>query len=330
MVLRATVDGGPDTVVVKVFAGGGEGWLREAAALSLLNGRGAAVPALLAAVDRPPLVVTADLGSGLNLADALLGADPSAAAGALEAWADALASVHAATAGDGAGYAAALAVHAGDFPADLDTTEDMLGTAAATLERQLPALGVTPTPAALTELRTAADVMGTDALALSPTDTCPDNNVTTPAGLVLLDFEGAVVRHVAWDAAYLQVPWPSCWCAWRLPAEVSAAALARWRTAVAPSLPAGFDEALCVATVAWAFVSTSWFLDRALADDPPPEDPRLHGLAPTRRAMIAHRLDGVLSCDPVLPALGELASELLGVTRARWGDVQLALAPAFL
>lgn len=298
VVLRALLDAGPDTVVVKAFRGGGEGWLREAAALTLLNGRGAAAAAI-----------------------------------ALNAWADALASVHVATAGDEAGYAAALAVHAGDFPADLDTTEDKLATAAATLERQLPALGITPSPAALAELRTAAAGMGTDGPALSPSDTCPDNNVTTPGGLVLLDFEGAVLRNVAWDAAYLQVPWPSCWCAWRLPAEMSTTALARWQAAVIPALPAvassAFTESLAVATTAWAFVSTSWFLDRALADDPPPEDPRLHGLVPSRRAMITHRLDGVLSCDPALPALTALAGDLLAATRARWGDVQLALAPAF-
>ena len=24
-------------------------------------------------------------------------------------------------------------------------------------------------------------------------------------------------RHVAWDLAYLRVPWPTCWCSWRLP-----------------------------------------------------------------------------------------------------------------
>ncbi|CAN5149137.1 hypothetical protein BH20ACT5_BH20ACT5_25030 [soil metagenome] len=44
MVLRALVDSGPETVVVKCYyaATAGEGWVREVAALSLLRGRGAA------------------------------------------------------------------------------------------------------------------------------------------------------------------------------------------------------------------------------------------------------------------------------------------------
>lgn len=197
---------------------------------------------MLAVTAEPPVVVLADLGSGPSLADALLGADPQAAVDALGGWADALASVHTATAGDRAGFAAALAVHAGDLPADGDTTEDMLAGEAAALARQLPALGVRPSAAALAELRGAAGIIGSDTMALSPADTCPDNNVTAPTGPVLLDFEAAVVRSVAWDAAYLLVPWPSCWCSWRLPADVATAALARWRAAVAPVLPAVWDR----------------------------------------------------------------------------------------
>jgi hypothetical protein len=52
--------------------------------------------------------------------------------------------------------------------------------------------------------------------ALWPCDACPDNNVRNDSGeLSLVDFEGAAFRHVAWDVAYLTVPWPSCWCCWR-------------------------------------------------------------------------------------------------------------------
>src|SRR5439155_252120 len=48
-------------------------------------------------------------------------------------------------------------------------------------------------------------------------------------GLVPIDFEGAEWRHVAWDVAYLTVPWPSCWCSWRIPRSVAEQATHAYR-----------------------------------------------------------------------------------------------------
>lgn len=331
VVIRALVDGGPASVVVKAFdpARAGDGFVREAAALRVAGERDGPIPRLLAVAAEPPLVVTADLGHGANVADALVGTDPEAAVAALVGWADTLAHLHRATAGAAADFADALAAFAGDLRVDADTTPGMLADAAGRLERTLPQLGVTPTTEALEALR---HVPVGETLALSPGDTCPDNNVTTATGLVLVDFEAATVRAVTWDVAYLEVPWPSCWCAWRLPPDVAHAIVARWRAAVLPALPsaahAGFEANLAAATVAWAFVSASWFLDRALADDPPPTDPRLSGLVPSRRAMIQHRLTAAAESE-ALPPLGALAAEVLAATRRRWGVVALDLAPAF-
>jgi hypothetical protein len=44
--------------------------------------------------------------------------------------------------------------------------------------------------------------------------------------------------------------------------------------------------------------------------------------------MILHRLDRAATSGEV-PALGELADRLAAELRSRWGDVPLALAPAF-
>src|SRR5688500_2933450 len=88
---------------------------------------------------------------------------------------------------------------------------DLLADAADRLEESLPAHGLTPAARALADLRAAAGRFTTRADALTPADACPDNNVPTPDGLVLLDFEQACVRHVAWDAAYLVALWPSRW-----------------------------------------------------------------------------------------------------------------------
>lgn len=317
-VVRATVGGGPRTVIVKAHDPAyADHWRRESAALAALRGSGLPVPDLLAAVEDPPLVVLTDEGDGPNLADALLGGSAATATDALLSWADALAELH-----------------AFPVPSTMSTADpmpDLLADAGELLEEQLPALGVTADPRALADLRAAAGWFGTRADAVTPADTCPDNNVLTPDGLVLLDFEQACVRHVAWDAAYLLVPWPSCWCSWALPSEVARQALARWRARVARAVPAvggaDFDRDVDVAVVGWAVVSSAWFLAGALTEEHGPPGGGQGG--PTRRAVIRHRMRLVSARRAISPPLADLADEVLAATTARWGDVPLDVAPAY-
>jgi hypothetical protein len=206
----------------------------------------------------------------------------------------------------------------------------VLADAAGVLESACASLGVAASPTAFDSLRGLVDRLpDTDHAALSPSDACPDNNVGTSAGLVLVDFEGAEFRHVAWDVAYLTVPWPSCWCSWRLPDHVAAGALAHYRDVLGEALPyvtgRDFERDVDTAAAGWSFISTAWFLRSALDDDPPPMDPRQ--IRPTRRAMIAHRLARAATSE--FPALSELARGLRAALVQRWGEVPLALAPAF-
>ena len=190
---------------------------------------------------------------------------------------------------------------------------DVIARSAADLAVQVPA-------GALEELRGLDQRLGV--AALTPSDACPDNNVVTGDGLVLIDFEGAQWRPVAWDVAYLTVPWPSCWCSWRIPAAVTRRALDTYRAA----FPGCGEADVEVAAAGWAFLSASWFLPRALADDPPsahPDRPR-----PGFRAMILHRFGQARRCAAT-PALAELAGRLHDTLALRWGDVPLPYAPAF-
>jgi hypothetical protein len=164
------------------------------------------VPGVIAVVDDPPLVVMEDVGDGPSLADALLGDAAATATARLDAWVDAMATVQAATLGEASRFAAAL----GRDVSTLDSTPDLLAGASNLLAEGLPRLGVAPSEQALSQLRSATVALDRAAYAFTPADACPDNNVSTPSGLVLLDFEQATVRHVAWDAAYLVLPWPSC------------------------------------------------------------------------------------------------------------------------
>ena len=310
---------------VKEFHQPCEEWAREIAALQILP-RSVLAPRLLAAVTDPASFVMTDLGSGRCVADALLGDDPHAAREAILSWADSLARLHSATVGHGEPFAAALADR--DQAVQPARMPVLLDTAARGLDQLADRIGASVPAGALGRLRNLLPTDG-DTSALSPADACPDNNIATPAGLALLDFEGAEYRHVAWDVAYLAVPWPSCWCSWRLPDDIGAAALDRYRDAVV--LPyastARFDNDVSRAAIGWALLSTSWFATNALGDDPAPSDPRI--VAPPRRAMILHRLAHAAAGSMIEPALAEFAVNLHSAFVRRWGEAPLEYAPAF-
>ena len=324
-------------LIVKTFTEPEPGWVRESAALSVMP-PGAPAPRLVAAGRTPPVVVMEDLGTGTCVADALLGADPTVAADGVVLWAAAIASLHRATLGAREAFRTELHDRArGTHVTDSKLAEN-LDDAGRDLARYCAELDVEVPAGALEQLDGLAARLGGDgergdgdrdgAAALTPADACPDNNVRVGDGLVLIDFEGAQWRHVAWDVAYLMMPWPSCWCAWRMPNAVAERAVAAYRAAANLSYVDSpeFDRDLAAAVAGWALMSTSWFLPRAMANEPPRPDRAL--IAPTRRAIILYRLD-VARRSPELPALAELAGRLREALVARWGDVALALAPAF-
>jgi hypothetical protein len=323
------VSAGPRTLIVKTFTEAGRGWVRESAALSVMPPE-APAPRLVAAGDAPPVVVMSDVGTGGNIADALLGDDPEAAQRAMVSWATTIAALHTSTAGTGDAFRAALAARAGVCEVPDSAIRDDLESAARKTAEHCADLGVDVPDGALDELLGLAGRLGADGpAALTPADACPDNNVWTGDDLVLVDFEGAQWRHIAWDVAYLAVPWPTCWCSWRVPDGVARVAVNAYRAAYPSPYVDGpdFDRDVAAASVGWAFWSVAWFLPRALSGDPPP--PELARRAPTRRAVILHRLAMVRE-NRELPALAELAGRMRDALADRWGEVALAYAPAFV
>jgi len=326
VVVRATLDTG-DSIIVKAPTPAGLAGARERAALQVLGGLGVpGVPRLLAAGDDPRLLLLEDLGPGPSVADRLLGDNPALAAGSIRRWAESVARMqgHSLTAGHQ--FGAAL----GDSE-PLDTSAGYTLEAAKTLAELLPQLGVDPVTAALDEFVSTAQ-LGAGPHALTPGDACPDNNVERDGELALIDFEQAEYRHVAWEAAYLAVPWPTCWCSWRLPEEVTAAALTAWQEVLTPFLPpasvAGLAEAVRRATVAWAMLTTAWQLPPAMADEAPASS-KLGRLRPDRQALLQHRLSVAVAHTPPASDLHRLAAETLDAVRHRWGIHELPLAPAW-
>ena len=105
--------------------------------------------------------------------------------------------------------------------------------------------------------------------ALSPADVCPDNNLLLPDGCRLIDFEWAEVRHPAWDAAYLAVPWPTCWCSWRIPDASAERALDAYREAAVEGIPYVGDRRVRPTT--WRPLGPCWALVHGVVvpDGPP-------------------------------------------------------------
>lgn len=338
-VQATAANGARRTLIVKHYLGRDEGWLRETAALASVPGA-VRVPALVAVGDA--LLVSEDLGNGSSLADALLGDDPDAAGEALHSWATALAELHCATRESRGAFAASLAHRAAQRPQDQPDGHEpaeswmpaRLLEAERVLDRNCGALGVTIPTGALAALTGLGERLGGETLAaLTPADACPDNNVRVGDRLVLIDFEGAQWRHIAWDLAYLAVPWPTCWCAWRIPDHIADTAIACYRTRAAEAFPQVADDAFVhdveAAAVGWALTSAAWSLDYALGPEVELDQQlEVAGPTPTRRALIMHRLSRAAGTREV-PELAELAGSLHTELLRRWGDVPLHLAPAF-
>lgn len=341
--------GPPLDVVIKAPIGEIGGFVRERAGLSLVaeHDLPGAVRLLGWSEDRA-LLVLEDLGEGPSVADLLLADDSVAAERALVDWAVTVGRLQASSAGLVGEFHARLnapvRLEAGssgmaDGPAARDLLAGWLAETADMLQELLGPLDVRPGAAASRELRALTPTLGAPGAAqqgLVPGDTCPDNALYVDGELKLLDFEAATYRHVAWEAAYLIVPWPTCWCSWALPEEVAQRALSAWRQTVAPIIPEvtteRFQDDLAQAVIGWSFLTLTFLLPRALADPDPnasalPADSRPR---PGLRPLVLYRL-GVLCAyiTSVLPALRELACQIHEACITRWGQQNLELAPAF-
>jgi hypothetical protein len=324
--VHRVTDGG-DTFVVKGYgAGNRRSWARERVGLAAAGPLGVA-PRLLAVAEDPPLVVMEDLGSAPDVAHHLLGDDPSAADAALVAWAVALGRLHAATHADRATIATAFAEAESavvEDPADRFHAGVDSSTRAATVDlgRVADELGLSGPPDVVAM---AADLADPEHHALSPADACPDNNLLLDDGCRLIDFEWAEVRHPAWDAAYLAVPWPTCWCSWRIPQATADRAFDAYREQAAAGIAyvgtAAFEAEVATARACWALVSVSWSLVTALREE---ETPNPAG--PATRPRMQHRL-GLVAASGTSAA--DFAGRVLEHTRRQWGDLALALAPAY-
>ena len=336
--------GSPATVIVKIAQGTPEepydpandvpespAWrfYNEWAGNRFLNGvAGPPLNARLYGGDKATgLFVLEDLGKPSSLADAMQQTDPDRLRDALFRYAKGLGQLHAATRG-----------HENEF---LELRRERAGSKASVPEP----VGVEWLRDSVTAFRGHAGALGVilpaewDAeaaivvglldnpgafSAFSPGDTCPDNHRLMEDGsLRFFDFEFAGFGHALRDAAYLCVPFPTCWCVNRLPGDLSQELVQAYRTELSASCPEAGDDrtfglGLAAACAYWTVTTVGWSAKEALEKD------SQWGIA-TERQRIPFRLDNfarIADQTKNFPAMAHVARALAEKFRALWPDTE--------
>jgi hypothetical protein len=322
------------TVVVKTYPWTAEGascFAAEAAGLEVA-GDSALAPTFLGADAYSQLVVMSDLGGGRSLADVLLTGSAMEARTALLDWAAACGRLSVVTNACRSAFDAVTARYLAGRP-DERHLAGLPGRVLAAAE-SAARIAVSAPEGLAAELAEVADAATADRYAaFSPGDICPDNNLLTSPGVKFVDFEEAGFHPVFLDAAYITMPFSTCWCVFRFPPELSAEAEAAYREQVSAVWPDLADDAVWQpgmrrAVAAWTMSSTSWLLRRSLAADVPMNSERP---SPHTRQLMRYRwqsLLGELEAAGDLPAIAALVRSLLAVTTG-WHAPDLPLYPAF-
>ena len=343
--------GAPASVIVKASVGEGDhaydptkdgredtAWrfFNEWAGTRFLNEQRAADPPLLCAkllgADRAAgLIVLEDLGTGSSLADALQGDDPVAATTALRQYAASMGRLHAQTIG-GEDHWRRLRQEVSGHDLGAREGDDWREKSAARFREHAVALGVPVVPGFDHEADAVQRALTQPGPfdAFAPGDTCPDNHRLTPGGpyLRFFDFEFAGFRHALLDAAYLHLPFPTCWCVARLPGGLPDELEAAYRKELVKGCPeaaedAFFHQAMSHARAYWTLATVAWGLEGALKENSD------WGLS-TNRQRHPLRLENFAARSDRfghLPALSQTCRALAVRLRALWPEGDTAMPP---
>ncbi|HEY3280694.1 MAG TPA: phosphotransferase [Armatimonadota bacterium] len=275
-------------------------------------------------------IVLEDLGEGDSLAEVLQGNDPARADRALMAYASTLGRMHAATIGHEGQYNRLRDDWVPGLSQELPT-----GDASYTgIREACRTLGVPLSPEAEAGLDRVALSMKEPGpfLAYTHGDPCPDNNRLLGDEVRLIDFECGAYRHALCDGVYGRLPFPTCWCVNRLPAQVPPHMEAAYRAELVKGCPeAGDDDlfrlAVVEATAHWTCETTGSHLPGALEGD------HEWGISTIRQRVLL-RLDNLAVLTEelgLLEPLGDVALAMAKRLRALWPAdlVEMPLYPAF-
>lgn len=298
----------------------------ELASLEYLAGMPVPVaPRLLGADVTAGVLIMEELPAGRSLADSLLLGDRAAAIADLVAYAVALASVHAWSIGQTAGFERARARYspaAGSRPRWRDRIERGRGQ----FLHAASVLGVTA-EGADAEIDELVRVLGGQQYrSFVHGDLCPDNVRLAGGRMRFFDFERSSLGSAALDAVYLLAPFPSCWCFADVPADIADLALGAYRSAVAADgVEAGqdFGAELTAAMGGWV-VSRGAMIEQALEHD------SQWGTTTMRPRLLSWtgRFAAVAATTSTFPRLRVLAEALYDRLGSRWPDAVIPAYPA--
>ena len=297
----------------------------ELAALDYLNGMPVPVaPRLLGADPQAGLLLMEDLGDGATLADSLMAAGRERVQAELIAYARALGSLHTwsmSHAGEAAGVRARHSPGNEAGPRWRNTVQRSKKpylTAAATL-------GVATHGVAEEIDQVHRMIVGTSYLGLVHGDPCPDNVRLIDGTCRIVDYEYAGWGPVAYDAAYLLAPFPSCWCFARLPNEVAGPAVEAYRASLETAgIELGPDwESITTAVLAAAFLGRGQMFAEALDRD---DDWGTTTMRPRLLAWL--RTFTGRAGDGSLPRLQATAAAMQDRLAERWAGIRIPDYPS--
>jgi Ser/Thr protein kinase RdoA (MazF antagonist) len=296
----------------------------ELAALDYLNAMPVPVaPRLLGADAAAGLLLMEDLGDGATLADSLMAAARERVAADLIAYAQALASLHAWSMGHPA-EAAGLRARHGPGDDGAPRWRDAVQRGKAPFLATAATLGV-PSEGVAEEIdQVHRMIIGTSYLGLVHGDPCPDNVRLIDGTCRIVDFEYAGWGPVAYDAAYLLAPFPSCWCFARLPAGAADPAVAAYRARLeSAGIELGPDwESVTTAMLAAAFLGRGQMLAEALAHDDE------WGTTTTRPRLLAWLRSFTARAGGGLPRLRATAAIIEDRLTERWPGIRVPDYPS--
>jgi hypothetical protein len=336
--------GSPQTVVVKAAVGdgdnifdpendkdGGTAWrfYNEWASTAFLNGLSADPPfcSRLYGGDRNQgVIVLEDFGEGESLASRMQASDRQALESALFVYARTIGRMHAATVRRQAEYDAVRQSFSGSASRPEASGAKWLRENLTTIVATMGDIGVEVADGFLSEAESIAELIDNPGsfLAFSAADMCPDNQRLVGAhSMLVFDFEFAGFHHALLDAAYLLVPWPSCWCANRIPDDLSHSLVEAYLAEIVSAIPDAADDnvfrpQLAACCAYWAVESVSWSLKSALEAD------RDWGLASARQRHIqrlAHFAE-LAQARTCWPAMRDTARALSAKLQELWPETE--------
>ncbi len=281
------------------------------------------------------LIVLEDLGKeGKSLADWMLAEDRPALLTALRSYAASLGRLHAETIGKEAVFLQIRREIGGtetvpELPGAKMLRESVPGF------RDLCALVGEMIPpqfdAEIEKIRRIVDEPG-PFFAFTPGDTCPDNHRLTETPYArFFDFEFAGFAHALLTAAYIYLPFPTCWCVNRLPEEAVTMMENEYRKELSSQCPEASEDAvffpqILAARAFWTITTLSWGKGAVEGEDD------TWGISTIRQRNLL-RLDNFANAAEKIgefPALGDLSRRLAAQLRARWNLAEeMPLYPAF-